>query len=165
MSAEHEPEGAWAVGPVVSLPIPLFNQGQPAVAAAQAELRRSRAVYFATAVEVRMAVRAARARVASARDRANYQRRVVLPLRAQAVEQSQLQYNAMQIGAFQLLQVRQQQIEEGARYIQTLRDYWIARTDLDALLNGALRRGGSDVVGASSTAGASSGAGGDSGGH
>ena len=141
-SAEHEPEGEWAAGPALSLPIPLFNQGQPAVAAARAELRRAKAEYVATAVELRSAARAAAALLQNARSRIAYYRQVVLPLRAQIVDQSQLQYNAMQIGPFQLLQARQQQIEAGAQYIEALREYWQARSAADVLLSGRFRRAG-----------------------
>ena len=63
----------------------------------------------------------------------------MLPLRAQVVEQTQLEYNAMLIGAFELLQSRQQQVEAGAQYIEAVRDYWLARTALDTLMAGRLR--------------------------
>ena len=56
---------------------------------------------------------------------------------------SQLQYNAMQLGIFQLLQAKRQQINTGILYIETLRDYWLARTELEQILNGRLMdRGG-----------------------
>src|SRR5688500_346554 len=58
-AAEREPEGDWTVGPAVSVPIPLFDTGNARVARAQAEWRRARQTYFATAVEVRAAARAA----------------------------------------------------------------------------------------------------------
>ena len=48
----------------------------------------------------------------------------------------------MQIGAFQLLQAKQQEIEAGGQYIETLRDYWLARTELDQLLSGRRARFG-----------------------
>ncbi len=44
----------------------------------------------------------------------------------------------MQIGAFQLLQAKQEQINAGNDYIRTLREYWIARTELDLLLSGRM---------------------------
>ena len=138
VSAERESEGDWAVGPAFSLPIPLFNQGQPAVASAQARLRQARQRYFALAVEVRSRTRAARDAVAAAREQAEHYRRVILPLRNEIVEQTQLQYNAMQLGPFQLLVAKQQQIEAGAAYISALKDYWLARTELDQLLNGRI---------------------------
>ena len=62
----------------------------------------------------------------------------MLPLRNEIVEQTQLQYNAMQLGPFQLLIAKQQQIDAGAAYIRALRDYWLARTELDQLLNGRM---------------------------
>lgn len=136
-TAEREAEdGAWAGGPIIALPIPLFNQGQPQIAAAAAELRRSRALYYATAVELRAAVRSARALVENAETRVRYYEQVVLPLRARIVEETQLQYNAMLVGAFELLQARQQQIAAGSQYIETLREYWLARSALETLVNG-----------------------------
>ena len=143
VSAEREPDGEWAAGPAFSLPIPLFNQGQPAVAAARAQLRQARERYAATAVEVRSRVRAAHEAVAANRDQARYYQAVLLPLRQRIVELTQLQYNAMQIGAFQLLQAKQEQINAGNAYIRTLRDYWVARTELELLLSGRMASLGS----------------------
>jgi cobalt-zinc-cadmium efflux system outer membrane protein len=153
-SAEREPDGEWAVGPAFSLPIPLFNQGQPAVASANAELRRARQRYAALAVDVRSQARAARDAVAAARDQADYYRQVVLPLRQKIVEQTQLQYNAMQLGPFQVLMAKQQQIDAGAAYIRALRAYWLARTELDQILSGRMpsfERGSMDVSETSSS--------------
>lgn len=137
-SAEREGDGEWAVGPAFSLPIPLFEQGQPRVAAAAASLRRARQQYYATAVDVRSHARAARDAVVAARDQADYHRKVILPLRQRVVDETQLQYNAMQVSPLQLLQARQQQIDAGATYIRLLRSYWQARTALDLILSGRM---------------------------
>ena len=59
----------------------------------------------------------ARTRLLAARARADYYRRVVLPLRRQITEQTQLQYNGMLVGAFQLLQAKQAEVEAGIAYI------------------------------------------------
>jgi cobalt-zinc-cadmium efflux system outer membrane protein len=138
VSAEREPEGEWLGGPAVSLPIPLFNQGQPQVARAAAELRRLRERYAATEVALRSRVRSAHAAVLASRRRADDYHKLVLPLRQRVLDETQLQYNAMQVGAFQLLAARQQQIEAGESYVRALRDYWLARTQLDQLLQGKL---------------------------
>lgn len=137
-AAEREPDGEWAVGPAFSLPIPLFNQGQPVIASARARLRQAREQYAAMAIEIRSMARMAHEAVAAARDQALYYQAVILPLRQEIVEQTQLQYNAMQIGAFQLLEAKQGQINAGNDYIRTLREYWIARTELDLLLSGRM---------------------------
>lgn len=136
-SAERD-EGEWEVGPSLSLPLPIFNQGQPAVARAQAELRRAEQSFFATAVDVRSSTRASYARTVALRQQVNYYRTVLLPLRQQIVNETQLQYNAMQVGAFQLLQAKRDQIESGQAYLDLLRDYWTAKTRLELLLSGRM---------------------------
>ncbi len=138
VAADRELDGAWSVGPSLSLPIPLFDQGQAAVGAAQAQLRQAAQRYHATAVTLRARVRAAHAAVLAARDRAVYIERVVLPLREKIVGESQLQYNAMQVSAFQLLQARRDQVEGGVQYVETLRGYWLARARLELILSGRM---------------------------
>jgi cobalt-zinc-cadmium efflux system outer membrane protein len=44
----------------------------------------------------------------------------------------------MQLGPFQLLRAKEQQIETAAAYIEALRDYWLARGDLGQILSGRL---------------------------
>jgi cobalt-zinc-cadmium efflux system outer membrane protein len=139
-SAEREPDGEWAVGPAFAVPIPLFNQGQGAVAAARSDFRRSRNEYAALAVQVRTEARAARNRLTAARARADYYRSVILPLRRNIVEKTQERLNAMLVSPFQLLQARQQEIDAGAQYIAALREYWMARTELEQILNGRVGR-------------------------
>ena len=71
-----------------------------------------------------------------ARRRAIQYRDVLLPLRQRIVDQTQLQYNGMLTGVFQLLQAKRDQIETGTQYLSTLRDYWIARVDLERAIGG-----------------------------
>ncbi len=61
-----------------------------------------------------------------------------MPLKQTVLDESQLQYNAMLIGAFQLLQAKRDQIETAAAYIEQLRDYWVARLDVEQLLAGRI---------------------------
>ena len=143
--AEREPEGSWRVGPVFSVPIPLFDQGQARVGRAVAELRRTQQEYYAMGVRIRATARAVRDRILGARDRALYYRDILLPLQERIVNEAQLQYNAMQIGIFQLLRDRERQIETGVAYVETLREYWLARTDLLQLSSGRLPRRGGDT--------------------
>lgn len=133
-----EREEAWEAGPHIALPIPIFDQGQGRIAAAQAELRGLQEDYVATAVELRSAVRAARQRVLTTQRASQFYLSQVLPLREKIVRQTLLEYNAMQLGVFQLLQAKQQQIEAGRQYIEALHAYWIARTELDQLVAGRM---------------------------
>jgi cobalt-zinc-cadmium efflux system outer membrane protein len=131
-------EGSWEVGPTLEFPIPLFDQGQARVGRAMAELRRAQQQYHALAIRIRGTARAVRDRIEGARDRALYYRDIMLPLRERIINEAQLQYNAMQLGPFQLLRAKEEQIETGVAYIETLRDYWLARGDAGQLLSGRL---------------------------
>jgi cobalt-zinc-cadmium efflux system outer membrane protein len=131
-------EGAWQVGPEIAFPIPLFDQGQGRIGRAVAELRRAQMDYYGLAVQIRSTARALRDRIEGARDRALYYRDILLPLHERIVNESQLQYNAMQLGPIELLRARERQIETAVGYIQGLRDYWIARGDAGQLLAGRL---------------------------
>ncbi len=138
-SSERD-DGQWEHGPSIALPIPIFSQGQPAVARARAELRRAEQLYYAMAVDVRTSVRSSHARTVSIRQQADYYRNVLLPLRQTIVEETQLQYNAMQVGAFQLLEAKRDQIEAGRAYLELLGEYWTAKTELELILSGRLAR-------------------------
>jgi outer membrane protein TolC len=52
------------------------------------------------------------------------------------VEQTLLQYNAMQLGIFELLEARREQLGSELAYVETLREYWTSTAELDALLVG-----------------------------
>ena len=93
--AEREPEGEWSAGPAIEFSTPIFDQGQAAVAKAVAELRERQRRYAALAVHIRSQVRRSATRMESARRRVEYFETVVLPLRQQIVERTQLQYNAI----------------------------------------------------------------------
>jgi hypothetical protein len=72
----------------------------------------------------------------------------------------------MLVGTFQLLQAKQAEIESGVEYITTLRDYWVARSQLEQVQSG--RATGIGRNGTSMTSGSSGGAssrGRDAGGH
>lgn len=135
-------DGAWEVGPQLEFAVPLFDQGQARAGRAAAELRRFQQEYYALGVRIRAQARAVRDRLEGAGDRALYYRDILLPLHERIVNETQLQYNAMQLGPFQLLRAREQQIQTAVTYIEALRDYWFARADLGQLLSGRLPRSG-----------------------
>ena len=135
--AERE-EGTWEIGPVVSMAIPFFDQGQGRVGIAEAEMRRFRQLYTARGVQVRSGVRAVRNQLVTLARTVTHYEEVLLPLREHIVEETFRQYNAMQVGAFQLIAAKQAQIRTGRDYVGVLRNYWRARATLDQLLAGRL---------------------------
>ena len=143
VSAERDQEG-WGIGPAASLELPLFYQGQGETGVALAEMRRDRKMYGQTAVQIRAAARTAAVGLKAAADSADYYKRVLLPLRQRIVNDTQLEYNAMSVGVFQLLQAKRDQIETARAYVDLLRDYWKLRAEVDQLEAGRLPRIGLD---------------------
>ena len=138
---ERSPEGFSAITPNASLELPLFDQKQAAVARSEALARQSQARESALAVDIRSEVRAARGRLIAIREVVDRYAKVVVPLREQAVSLSQEQYNAMLLGAYQLLAAKQSEVNAYREFIEALRDYWIARTDLERALGMAIPSG------------------------
>lgn len=134
---EAEPDGSF-LGPTASLELPIFNQGQAAVARQTAAARRAEALLHALAVEVRSEVREARARMQFARNLALHYKDVVIPRRERRVALVQDQYDAMLMGVYQLIQAKQDEIDAYREYIEATRDYWIARAELDRAAGGRL---------------------------
>jgi len=130
-------DGSWGVGPSFSLSLPLFDHGQAARAAGSFALAQALDVYAHTAVQIRASARSLRERFISLTERVRFIRDVHLPLRARLVRETLQNYNAMQIGAFDVLVARQQEIEAGREYIETLRDAWLTRLDVEELLAGS----------------------------
>ena len=131
-------EGVREFGPVISLDLPLFNQGQGQVALARAEMRLLEQQYRARAVGIRSAVRTAWNELMIADQQVKHYQNVLLPLREQIIEETQRQYNAMDLGVFQLIAARRDQVRTAQEYVIALREYWHARATMDQILAGRL---------------------------
>src|SRR5438874_4262464 len=134
---EREIEGTYSIGPSVNVPIPIFNQGQPASARASAKMRQAGQRYLALAADIRSDVRSARDKMLLSRRQVEYFKSTALPTRTRVTEESQLEYNAMQIGPFQLLQAKQEEVKTGADSVEALRDDWVARAELEKAVVGS----------------------------
>ncbi len=135
VGAERD-DGEWGVGPVIGVGIPLFYQGQGAVDAAEAEMRGAKNRHEATATRIRAAARSTTARLRAARESAGFYKSTLLPLREKIVEETLLQYNAMNTGPLQLLSAKRDQVDTATSYVDALREYWVARAEAEALLAG-----------------------------
>jgi cobalt-zinc-cadmium efflux system outer membrane protein len=145
VEGEREPDGTWFIGPMLEYAIPLFDWGQGSRRRAEAELRRAWREYTATAVKIRSAIRSAHYEAMMAHQQAIHYRDVLLPLNERIMNETQLQYNAMQMGVFSLLMAKQREILTRREYVMALRDYWIAQTRLNQILSGVLVQRGAPV--------------------
>lgn len=138
LHGEHDGFG-WEVGAHLTVGVPVFDRGQGTEAAARAEVRVLRERYVATATGLRAAVRTALNRVESAAGRARHYRDALIPARKKALTETVLQYNAMGVGVFRVLDVEREVTESAIAYTDTLLEYHVARAALDQLLAGRLR--------------------------
>jgi len=138
VDTERNPDGSRVTGPQVSLGLPLFDQGQADLARLGSEVRRTRDRYEAKRAEVAAEVRMARATLQSARGVSDYYTRTVLPQQQLILRETLLHYNAMQKSGYELLLAKEAQLLAEREGIEALRDYWIARTELERAAGGAL---------------------------
>lgn len=127
---ERETDGSRLIGPGVSVAIPLFNWGTGRVTRAKAQLDAAEADLAAKELDASNDVKAAHAAVRSAKAMVERYRENMIPQREAVVEQMQLEVNYMLIGVFELLAAKQQQYDAYAGYLDAVRDYWLARTEL-----------------------------------
>lgn len=135
--AERE-EGHWEFGPTLEFTLPIFDQGQPAIAKAQFEIRGLQEQYANTVVQVHTMAHILQQRIIKTRQQVDQLHNVVLPLQQKILNQTQLHYNAMQIGVFDLIKAKQGQIEAGHKYVEVVLDYWLSRSALEQLMHGSL---------------------------
>ncbi|HUU96673.1 MAG TPA: hypothetical protein VM487_13115 [Phycisphaerae bacterium] len=70
------------------------------------------------------------------RYRVEYYRDVVVPLHERIVALTLEQYNFMLVGAGELLAAKRGELDARRGYVESLRDYWLARTDLERAVGG-----------------------------
>lgn len=134
----QDPDGPIVAGPTLTLELPIFDQRVAQIAKLEAEQRQAERQLGAAGIRVRADVRRARARLLIARDMADHYLKSVLPLRERVLSETQLQYNAMQVGLRQLVEARTEQAEAYSGYIRSLAEYWMARAELERAIGGPL---------------------------
>jgi cobalt-zinc-cadmium efflux system outer membrane protein len=151
VDTERSPDGQRVTGPTLGLELPLFDQGQPAVARLTAEYRQARDKYDALAVNVRSEVRQARDALLAARAAAEFSSNHLLPLQAKILAETLRQYNAMQSSTYDLLLAKQNETIAVREYVRSLRDYWVARAELERAVGGRLNLAGETNVSTTAT--------------
>jgi cobalt-zinc-cadmium efflux system outer membrane protein len=131
-------EGEHEAGPSFEVQLPLFDWGKAKKASARFEILKAQDQFTALAVRARSMARAQRAKLLSARQTALYYANTVIPQTQRLLSAAERQHNAMQIGVFELLQARQQQIRGGEEYVRALTTYWRERWRFAQLLKGKL---------------------------
>jgi len=123
-------------GYVVELELPLFDFGSARVARAEATYMQSVHRTAQVAVDARSEVRESYSAYRTAYDLAKHYRDEVVPLRKRISQENLLRYNGMLSSVFDLLADSRDQIASVTGYVESVRDFWVAQTDLQTTLTG-----------------------------
>jgi len=134
----RDPDVRGTLGPAVSVPLPIFNQGQPSQAIARARYLTDYRHYQSIAIDIRSQVRSRWVALRAAYLRVLFYRKVMLPLRRRMLRETQLSYNGMLDSGFLLMQAKIDEINAARQYVGALEEYWIDRARLAATLGGQL---------------------------
>lgn len=141
VETEREVDGSRITGPTLELALPIFDQGQADIARLEAERRRALNSCDALANAIRSEAREARDALLAARETAAYFETTLLPQRRLLLRETLLHYNAMQKSNYELLAAKERLLIAERGSIEALRDYWIARAELERVIGGALPAG------------------------
>ncbi len=140
VDTERDSDRTNLTGPRLSLELPIFNQGQARIAKGEAELRRAERKLEGLAIGIRSDVRALHDKLAALRERSLFYESQILPVRSVITAGMLLHYNGMLVGNYELFAARAEQMEAEQKSIETLRDYWITRAELERVVGGRLRK-------------------------
>jgi len=139
VNSEREPEGERITGPTLRLELPLFNQGQARIAKGEVELRQAERRVEGLTIDIRADVRALHDKLVALRETARLYEKDLLPTRRAITDDTQLRYNGMLLGNYELFTARAEQVESENKSIEVLRDYWTTRAQLERAVGGNLR--------------------------
>jgi len=138
VNTELEPDGTHLTGPTFATELPLFDRNQAEIGRGKAELRKSQKQLRGMERSIQSEVRSAYQELIAARKMTEYYRDNVIPLQGEIVRSAQKHYNYMLKGVYFLLQSVQDEVFARRDYIESLRDYWISRTELERVVGGKL---------------------------
>lgn len=138
IGGERDPDGLNTLGPAFSGEIPIFNYGQAARLRLHAELRQAQDKLATLEIRILSEVREAHKLLMNNLEIINDYRTEIIPLHNKILVSSEELYNVMGLGIDALLENKRQELQIYRNYILSLRNYWMARVQLDRALGGKL---------------------------
>jgi outer membrane protein TolC len=126
------------VGPAIAIELPIFDQGSGRVARDDARLRQGAERLADLAINVRSEVRERYNDLLSAHDQVAHLQKSIVPLRRKILAQTQLFYNGMLEGVYELLDSYRENVRSGQSVIDAVKEYWIAHAELGRAVGGRL---------------------------
>jgi Outer membrane protein len=138
IESERETDSQTRTGPTFAIELPIFNQGQARIARSEAALRQAQDKFEALAIDVRSRIRELRDELTTKREIARFYQDELLPGQRRILNESLVNYNAMEIGNFELFTTKAEEARTEREYLEAVRDYWIIRAELERAVGGNL---------------------------
>ena len=130
-------EGEISRGFELEFRIPIFDTGGIKTQKAKMIYEQAQAQAELTSISAASSARQALTSYRSSLDIAKHYRDVVLPLRERVSQEQLLMYNGMLISVFDLLDDLRSSMNIESNYVDAIKDFWIADTDLQQALTGS----------------------------
>ena len=130
-------EGETERGFELEFRIPIFDSGGIKTEKAKIIYKQAQAQAEVTAITAASNAREALARYRNSIEIAKHYRDVVLPLRERVSQEQLLMYNGMLISVFDLLNDLRSAMSMESAYVDAIKDFWIADTNLQQALTGS----------------------------
>jgi cobalt-zinc-cadmium efflux system outer membrane protein len=139
IESERETDAQTRTGPTFAIELPIFNQGQARIKRDEAALRQAEDKFEALAIDIRSKIGELRDELASKRQIARFYQDELLPDQRRILNESLVNYDAMEIGNFELFTVKAEEARTEREYVEAVRDYWIVQVELEREVGGNLR--------------------------
>lgn len=120
----------------IGFELPIFDWGSAKVKRAEGQYMQSVNEVSAKAISAASEVRGSYNQYRTNYDAAKHYRDEIVPLRKRILQENLLRYNGMLIGPFDLMADARTQVLSVNSYIEAIRDFWIAESDLEMSLIG-----------------------------
>ena len=138
VSTEKDEDGGHVTGPNVRTDVPLYDLGQTEVSRSGAELKEAELKLQALENDIRSEIKQKRDQLIAIRTLIEEYQNSVIPNRVKITEETQKHYNYMLLGNYNLIRAKQDEILATNEYIETLKEYWIARSDIEKAISSKL---------------------------
>lgn len=138
VSAEKEVDGDRVSGPTMRTEVAIYDLGQTEVSRSRAELKEAELRLRALENDVRSEIKQKRDLLFAARVLVEEYKNSVIPIREKVTEETQKHYNFMLLGNYDLIRAKQSEILAYKEYVDSLKDYWITRSNLEKAVSSKL---------------------------
>ncbi|CUI16614.1 putative outer membrane efflux protein [Candidatus Protochlamydia naegleriophila] len=139
---ERDSDGIRVTGPQFAARLPIFNYGQAVNKRFMAQFRQAQADLIGLEIDSYAEVRKARNTLLVFRNQVIFYATKILPNQEQIVNSTEELYNVMGIGIYALLDSKRNQLQAYYNYYLALRDYWVAKVNLNKAVGGKF-----DIIG------------------